>query len=156
MARVRRLKVQGETAFYHIISRTVGGEFYLGDVEKEMLVSIIRRFSRLFLVDVVGFCVMSNHFPLPTLLAKQTCRPDRDAPSLSVCRQVRTYLIVADDREIPSHGDAHILRLYFTAKLQRCLFLPVGLHLFPTETKTTSRPHVSHIILVRPYAFHWP
>ncbi len=64
MPRNRRLKVQGEAAFYHIVSRTVGGEFYLGDVEKEKLVSIIQRFSALFLVDVLGFCVMSNHFHL--------------------------------------------------------------------------------------------
>jgi len=64
MARERRLKVKGEAAYYHIISRTVGGEFYLGDVEKEKLVSIIQRFSKLFLVDVIGYCVMSNHFHL--------------------------------------------------------------------------------------------
>ena len=64
MARERRLKVRGEAAYYHIISRTVGGEFYLGDVEKEKLVAIIQRFSRLFLVDVIGYCVMSNHFHL--------------------------------------------------------------------------------------------
>ena len=64
MPRERRLKVKGESAFYHIVSRTVGGEFYLGDVEKEKLVSIIGRFSELFLVDVVGYCVMSNHFHL--------------------------------------------------------------------------------------------
>lgn len=64
MARERRLKVKGEAAYYHIISRTVGGEFYLGDVEKEKLVSIINRFSKLFLVDVIGYCVMSSHFHL--------------------------------------------------------------------------------------------
>ena len=37
MARVKRLKVFGEPAYYHIISRTVGKEFYLGDLEKEMI-----------------------------------------------------------------------------------------------------------------------
>jgi len=64
MARERRLKVKGEAAYYHIISRTVGGEYYLGDVEKEKLVSIIQRFSRLFLVEIIGYCIMSNHFHL--------------------------------------------------------------------------------------------
>ena len=64
MARERRLKVKGEAAYYHIISRTVGGEYYLGDIEKEKLVSIIQRFSRLFLVQIIGYCAMSNHFHL--------------------------------------------------------------------------------------------
>jgi putative transposase len=44
MARQRRLKVKdGEReAYYHIMSRTVGQEFYLGDVEKEKLFNIIQ------------------------------------------------------------------------------------------------------------------
>ena len=45
MARVRRLKVKGEVAYYHLISRTVGGEFYLGDVGKEKLFEIIKEYS---------------------------------------------------------------------------------------------------------------
>jgi REP element-mobilizing transposase RayT len=61
---MRRLKVMGEVAYYHLISRTVGGEYYLGDVEKEKLTEIIRQYSSLFLVELVGLCAMSNHFHL--------------------------------------------------------------------------------------------
>jgi len=32
MPRSRRFKAKGEVAYYHVISRTVGGEFLLGDV----------------------------------------------------------------------------------------------------------------------------
>jgi REP element-mobilizing transposase RayT len=64
MGRVRRLKVIGEDAYYHIVSRTVGGEFYLGDVEKEKLLSIIKSYSSLYFVRVIGFCIMDNHFHL--------------------------------------------------------------------------------------------
>ena len=64
MARIKRLKIEGEEAFYHIISRTVGGEFYLGDVEKEELLEIIRFYSKIFFVKVISYCIMSNHFHL--------------------------------------------------------------------------------------------
>jgi len=64
MARVRRLKVLGESAYYHIISRTVGKEFYLGDLEKEKLLKIIKKYSSIYFVKVIGFVIMSNHFHL--------------------------------------------------------------------------------------------
>lgn len=64
MVRLRRVKVKGDEAFYHIISRTVQQQFLLGDVEKEKLVEIVKHFSSLYFVKVVGFCIMSNHFHL--------------------------------------------------------------------------------------------
>ncbi|MCB4203764.1 transposase [Deferribacterales bacterium Es71-Z0220] len=64
MGRMRRLKIKGEEAWYHLISRTVGGEFYFNDVEKEKLVNIIKYFSKIYFVKVIGYCVMSNHFHL--------------------------------------------------------------------------------------------
>jgi len=41
MARPKRLKLIGEEGFFHITSSTVGQEFFLGDVEKEKLLSTI-------------------------------------------------------------------------------------------------------------------
>lgn len=64
MARTRRMKARGEPAYYHVVSRTVGGEFSLGDVEKEKLLQIIQSSSRLYFVEILGFCLMSNHFHL--------------------------------------------------------------------------------------------
>ncbi|MBC7359501.1 MAG: transposase [Desulfacinum sp.] len=64
MARTRRMKASGEEAYYHVVSRTVGGEFYLGDVEKERLLQVIRTSARLYFVEILGFCLMSNHFHL--------------------------------------------------------------------------------------------
>jgi REP element-mobilizing transposase RayT len=54
----------GESCYYHFISRTVGQEYYLGDTEKERLLNIIKFYSGMYLVKVIGFCVMSNHFHL--------------------------------------------------------------------------------------------
>lgn len=64
MARARRLKVSGEDAYYHIMSRTVGNEFLLGPEEKEKFVEIVKKFSRLYFVKILGYCIMSNHFHL--------------------------------------------------------------------------------------------
>jgi len=64
MGRTRRLKIVGEEAYYHLISRTVGGEFYIGNTEKEKLFSIIKAFSNLYFVKVIGFCILDNHFHL--------------------------------------------------------------------------------------------
>jgi len=63
MPRTRRLKIVGDEAYYHIISKTVGGEYYLKDTEKEYL-SLVRGCSSLYFVKAIGFCIMSNHFHL--------------------------------------------------------------------------------------------
>ncbi|MFC2140781.1 transposase, partial [Acidobacteriota bacterium] len=64
MARQKRLKLKDEEAFYHIMSRTVGQEFYLGDVEKEKLFNIIKYYSGFYFVKTIGLTIMSNHFHL--------------------------------------------------------------------------------------------
>jgi hypothetical protein len=42
------MKASGKGAYYHVVSRTVGGEFYLGDVEKERLLQVIRTYAQLY------------------------------------------------------------------------------------------------------------
>ncbi len=64
MARLRRMKIIGIEAYYHIISRTVGQEFYLGDIEKEKLLSLIKHYSSIFFIKVIGYCLLENHFHL--------------------------------------------------------------------------------------------
>ncbi len=62
MPRVARLLVQDENSIYHIISRSALDNYPIGDYEKDYLVQIIQQFSRLFFVDVLGYCVMGSHF----------------------------------------------------------------------------------------------
>jgi putative transposase len=64
MPRSARLKVAGETAYYHIISRTIQQQFLMGDVEKETLVRLIKQYSKLYFIKIIGYCIMSNHFHL--------------------------------------------------------------------------------------------
>jgi len=49
---------------YHVISRTVLGGYPLGDEEKDELVKILLKFSKLYFTEVLGFCAMGNHFHL--------------------------------------------------------------------------------------------
>ena len=62
MPRTQRLKVNNETAVYHVMSRTALDGFPLGDVEKDFMLDLIRRYSALYLVEILGFCLMGNHF----------------------------------------------------------------------------------------------
>ena len=62
MPRTQRLIINDETAVYHVMSRTALDGFPLGDVEKDFMLDLIRRFSTLYFVEILGFCLMGNHF----------------------------------------------------------------------------------------------
>jgi len=62
MPRTQRLIIGDETAVYHVMSRTALDGFPLGDIEKDFMLDLIRRYSALYFVEVLGFCLMGNHF----------------------------------------------------------------------------------------------
>ena len=64
MHRIARLIVKGESAVYHMMSRTALDGFVLGDVEKDYLLNLIKRLSKVYFTEVLGFCLMGNHFHL--------------------------------------------------------------------------------------------
>ena len=64
MPRIARIKVRGEQTVYHIMSRTALEGFVLGDVEKDHLLELLKRLSRLYFSEIIGFCLMGNHFHL--------------------------------------------------------------------------------------------
>ena len=51
-----------EANYYHVMSRTCGGEIYFDDVEKEALKRVLWRVAALCGVEVLTYCVMGNHF----------------------------------------------------------------------------------------------
>jgi len=75
MPRTRRLVNGEEKTAYHIMSRTALDGFPFGDVEKDELVKIIKKFSALFFVEVFGFCIMGNHFLCRALHKKCYVKP---------------------------------------------------------------------------------
>ena len=62
MPRIARMVVRGESALYHVMSRTVLDGFVLGDIEKEYLLKLIKHLSSIYFTEVLGFCLMGNHF----------------------------------------------------------------------------------------------
>ena len=59
-----RLKLQGRTAVYHCISRVVGGQALLDDLSKEKLVALLGQMAAFCGVEVITYCMMSNHIHL--------------------------------------------------------------------------------------------
>ena len=53
-----------QKAVYHVMSRTALDGFPLKDVEKDFMLDLIKRFSALYFTEILGFCMMGNHFHL--------------------------------------------------------------------------------------------
>ena len=64
MPRTQRLIINDETAVYHVMSRTALDGFPLGDIEKDFILDLIRRYAALYFVEIIGVCLMGNHFHL--------------------------------------------------------------------------------------------
>jgi len=55
-----RMVIGDETAVYHVMSRTARDDFPLGDIEKGFLLDLIKRYSTLYFIEILGFCIMGN------------------------------------------------------------------------------------------------
>ena len=64
MPRTSRLIIPDEKAVYHVMSRTALDGFPLQDIEKDYMLDLIKRFSALYFTQILGFCLMGNHFHL--------------------------------------------------------------------------------------------
>jgi putative transposase len=63
----------GKPAIYHCVSRIVNRDFVLKRDEKEKFVALMRLYERFCQVQVLTFCVMSNHFHI---LVEVPARPE--------------------------------------------------------------------------------
>jgi REP element-mobilizing transposase RayT len=70
MPRIARMIVKGEDMVYHVISRTALDGYVMGDIEKEYLLKLIKRLSSVYFAEVLGFCLMGNHFHLVVRMHK--------------------------------------------------------------------------------------
>lgn len=84
----RRIKLVGQTAVYHAISRTVNGEIYFSDEEKEVIRTMVDRVAQFSGVEVLTYCLMSNHFHILVRIP--------EAPEVSDQELVRRYRILHD------------------------------------------------------------
>ena len=60
--RTRRIKLTGRTSVAHLISRVVGSERLLDNIGKEVLTRMLGKQAAFCGVEVITYCVMSNHF----------------------------------------------------------------------------------------------
>ena len=78
MPRTQRLIINDETAVYHVMSRTALDGFPLGDIEKDFMLDLIRRYSELYFVEILGFCLMGNHFHMLVKMLPEYKFTDQD------------------------------------------------------------------------------
>ena len=67
MARLARVKAEEAGAYYHLCGRTAGliGHYPLDSKRcRRQIVDFIRFFSNVYCCQVLGFCVMGNHYHL--------------------------------------------------------------------------------------------
>ena len=64
MPRIARFLKEDDPTVYHVISRTALDGLPFKDEDKEYLLKLIKKWSKIFFVDVLGFAIMGNHFHL--------------------------------------------------------------------------------------------
>lgn len=71
--RARRLKIHPDQpiGFYHCLSRVVDRRFVLGDLEKAKFVDFMREYEAFCGVEVLSYCVLSNHFHILLAVPKR-------------------------------------------------------------------------------------
>ena len=64
MPRIARFLREDEPTVYHVISRTALEGLPFKDEDKEYMLELIKKWSKIFFVDVLGFAIKGNHFHL--------------------------------------------------------------------------------------------
>ena len=64
MARVARFLRSDKPTVYHVVSRTALPGLPLSNTDKDYLLGLIRKLATLYCTDILGFCIMGNHFHL--------------------------------------------------------------------------------------------
>ena len=87
MPRMVRMIVPDQKTVYHVMSRTALDGFPFGDMEKDELVKVLLKLSKLYFSEVLGFCIMGNHFHLLVRMFPESYFTDEDIKN----RYVRFY-----------------------------------------------------------------
>lgn len=97
MPRSARVLKSGEPTIYHVISYSAPDGFPFGDAEKDYLVKLFKQFGRLYFTEIIGYCVLGDHFHL---LVKML--PDTDYSDQEIKHRFHGYFgekrILTDDR----------------------------------------------------------
>jgi REP element-mobilizing transposase RayT len=107
MSRIGRFVSKYETSVYHVISRTALPGLPIEDTDKDRLLYLIKYYSSIFFVDVLGFAIMGNHLHL-------VCRtyPESEVSDEDV---IARYKIYRGEDERPFKDDIDYYRNRWTS-----------------------------------------
>ena len=97
MPRTSRMIIKGEQAVYHVMSRTALPSYPLGDIEKDFLLGLIKRMSRLYFTEILGFCLMGNHFHLLVKMLPESDFSDADVKKRCEASYGEDYVFPVDN-----------------------------------------------------------
>jgi putative transposase len=104
MARIPRIMLIGEPTAYHIMSRTALDGYPIDDVDKDYFVERVAKLSKLYFVEVLGFCAMGNHFHLLVRM-----RPDANYSDEDLKRRLADFYdkepIFYEDGQLPFYRE---------------------------------------------------
>ena len=95
MPRNARFTLPHRPTVYHVISRTALPGLPLGDIEKNRLLEIIKYFSSIYFVEVLGFCIMGNHWHLAVKIYPRDYATRQEVQE----RFVKRYVLPVTDME---------------------------------------------------------
>lgn len=87
MPRTRRLLLEQRPTVYHVMSRTALNGFPLDAADKDYFLELLRRCIRRYFVELLGFCVMDNHFHLLVRMLPESEISDKEV----ILRYKETY-----------------------------------------------------------------
>jgi REP element-mobilizing transposase RayT len=91
--------VKGEPAAYHIISRSALEGYALEKQDKDFLLSTIIWLSKIYFVEVFGFCIMGNHFHLMVKMHIGDEFSDKDIQArYSFMRRGKTKILLSKEQ----------------------------------------------------------
>ena len=94
MARMPRFVIPHQQTTYHVISRTALDGYPLGEQEKSILLSIIQQLSAVYFCEVLGFCLMGNHFHLLVTMLPEDEISDQDVQDSFKQRYGDEYILM--------------------------------------------------------------
>ncbi|RTZ98168.1 MAG: hypothetical protein DSY90_05150 [Deltaproteobacteria bacterium] len=78
MPRIARMINPDEKTVYHLVCRTALSGFPFQDAEKDEFIKILSKYSRIYFTDMIGFCVMGDHFHLLVRMIPERYFSDRE------------------------------------------------------------------------------
>ena len=106
-----------KSAIYHCVSRCVDRDFKFGDEEREVFVQMMRRYEKFCGVQVLSYCVMSNHFHILVKVPPECARDILEDQILERMRGVYSQVFVADvERKFKRYQKNHATK---AARLMR-------------------------------------